>query len=63
MSSSILLQREVIENDYLKFQWTEYYQWKSGVDYYELQKKNNYGEWEIIQKLDSTSNSIVIDRP
>ncbi len=63
MSSSILLQKKEIENDYLQFNWTEYYQWKNGVDYYELQKQNINGEWETIQRLDSTVVTTTIERP
>jgi PKD repeat protein len=63
MSSSILLKVEDLGDDHVKFTWSEYYKWKTGVDYYELQRKNEFGVWETIRTIDGDNNSIIIDHP
>lgn len=63
MSSSILLKKEEVVGDQLMFNWTEYYKWKEGVDYYELQRLNEFGEWETIETVDSTKHSVVTKHP
>jgi PKD repeat protein len=63
MSSSILLEKEAIDDDYLKLKWTKYYQWEDGVEYYLIQKQNKFGQWETIKTIDGDSNSTLIERP
>lgn len=63
MSSSILLEKEIINETHILFNWTQYYQWLEGVDYYELQRKNEFGEWEILKTMDGKEKSVMIERP
>ncbi len=63
MSSSILLEQEKINDEYLNFKWTKYYQWLEGVDYYELQKRTAGGEWETIKVMEADENGTTIAAP
>jgi len=63
MSSSILLEKEEINGEHIKFTWSEYFQWQYGVDYYELQNRNKDGIWETIQTIDSSSHYVIIEKP
>ena len=59
--TSILLQAELIEEKPNLF-WTPYEDWEQGVEYYLVEKLNDLGKWEIIQKVDKKVNSIIDDR-
>lgn len=50
-SSSILLKAELIDGS-TQLSWTKYEGWDMGVEYYIIEKMNERGEWEIIQKVD-----------
>ena len=63
MSSSILLNKEEINGDKIKFSWSEYYQWDHGVDYYELQMRGKDGDWTTIKTVNSPIHSVIIDKP
>ena len=62
-SSSILLKLEDLGNGQIQFDWNQYYKWETGVDYYELQRLNDQGVWETVEKVDSTTNTITIQQP
>lgn len=63
MSSSILLEKNEVDGDYLQFNWTDYYKWDAGVEYYELQIKNKQGDWIILKKINPDVNTIMIEKP
>lgn len=63
MSSSILLQKEEINGDKIKFSWNEYHQWNHGVDYYELQMREKDGDWTTIKTVNSSTHSAIIEKP
>lgn len=50
--SSILLKGELTDDNTFHLIWSAYEGWDLGVDYYILEKQNEYGEWEMIKKLD-----------
>lgn len=52
IGSSILLQAEAKDKG-VKLNWTEYKEWDTQVDYYIIQKKNEYGEWEDVEQVGS----------
>ena len=41
--------------------WTSYKEWKEGVNRYEIQKLNEYGQWEIFKVVNHDVNQILID--
>lgn len=61
ISSSVLLGYDK-PNDYQTvLKWTSYKEWKEGVNRYEIQKLNKYGEWEIFKVVNHDVNQILID--
>ena len=58
--SSILVKANVI-NGQSVLQWTSYDNWDTDVDYYLIERKNEYGEWEPAEKVDGTTTVIKLD--
>ncbi|HNP16824.1 MAG TPA: PKD domain-containing protein [Fulvivirga sp.] len=58
--SSINLQKQA--DQYInKLYWTPYSGWKGGTSKYLLQRLNEYGQWEVVQIIDSTQVEHIID--
>ena len=49
-SSSVLLKAGLADGS-VNLSWTAYEGWDKGVDYYSIEKMNDSGEWETIQKV------------
>jgi PKD repeat protein len=60
-ASSILLRSEKIDDEKFLLEWTPYEQWKEGVEGYEIQKKNEFGEWETIKIVPRDANESIIE--
>ncbi len=58
--SSINLQKQTDQYKNKLF-WTPYSGWESGTSKYLLQRLNEYGQWEVVQIIDSTQVEHIID--
>tara|TARA_B100001287_G_scaffold125390_2_gene105686 strand:+ start:17727 stop:23681 length:5955 start_codon:yes stop_codon:yes gene_type:complete len=61
IGSSILLRFEKPEDSKTRLFWNDYIYWEDGIDRYELQKINVNNQWEIIETIGNSTNSIIID--
>ncbi len=62
VSSSILLEKQGNYDDKVVLKWSEYQKWKEGVDYYEVQKKDENGNWVTIITVDGTEQQAIIEK-
>lgn len=58
--SSILLQKTQ-DGFEVELKWNDYDQWEKGVKEYQIQRLNEYGEWEIIKRVSPDENSVKLD--
>lgn len=61
ISSSILLDNTEVTNGTTRLIWTDYKEWDTGVDYYEIQVLNQFGEWETVTTTESTDVQVVVE--
>ncbi len=59
-SSSILLKSDW-QDERTKLWWTPYLNWDTGVDYYIIEKENNYGQWLPLKTIDGNEINTVVD--
>ena len=58
--SSILLKAQLDdEGGAVELNWTKYENWNTDVDYYLIERKNENGKWEIIQKTDKNTLKMI----
>ena len=51
-TSTILLKGEMNEARQVHLEWTPYNGWDQGVEYYIIEKKDAYGQWQLIRQVD-----------
>ena len=51
-TSTILLKGEMSEERTVDLKWTPYQGWESGVEYYIIEKKDDFGSWQLLKKVD-----------
>lgn len=61
ISSSVLLGYDKPNDFQTILKWTSYKEWKEGVNRYEIQKLNEYGQWEVFKVVNHDVNQILID--
>ena len=61
ISSSVLLGYEKPNEFQTLLRWTSYENWINGVNRYEIQKLNEFGDWEIIKVVNHDVNQSIID--
>ena len=61
ISSSVLLGYEKPNEFQTILRWTSYEKWKEGVNRYEVQKLNEYGQWDVIKILNHDINNTIVD--
>ena len=61
ISSSVLLGYEKPNEFQTILRWTSYENWKKGVNRYEIQQLNEFGQWEKIKIVNHDVNQIIID--
>ena len=61
ISSSVLLGYDKPNDFQTILKWTSYQEWKEGVNRYEIQKLNEYGQWEVFKVVNHDVNQILID--
>ncbi len=61
ISSSVLLGYDKPNDFQTILKWTSYQKWKEGVNRYEIQKLNEYGQWEVFKVVNHDVNQILID--
>ena len=61
ISSSVLLGYEKPNEFQTILRWTSYEKWKEGVNRYEVQKLNEYGQWDVIKILNHEINNTIVD--
>ncbi|MEP7263012.1 MAG: PKD domain-containing protein [Bacteroidota bacterium] len=54
--SSILLKGIYDQNGKTRLRWTSYSNWSTNVDYYILEKMNDFGVWEQLKTTNGTTN-------
>ena len=61
ISSSVLLGYEKPNEFQTILRWTSYEKWKEGVNRYEVQKLNEYGQWDVIKIVNHNVNNTLLD--
>ena len=61
ISSSVLLGYEKPNEFQTILRWTSYEKWKEGVNRYEVQKLNEYGQWDVIKIVNPNVNNTLLD--
>jgi hypothetical protein len=54
LTSSILLDGKMGEGREIMLQWSPYFGWKQGVEYFLIEKMDQYGTWKIIDTVDGS---------
>ena len=61
ISSSVLLGYEKPNEFQTILRWSSYENWSKGVNRYEIQKLNEYGQWEVLKVVNPDVNNTLID--
>ena len=61
ISSSVLLGYDKPNEFQTQLRWNSYEKWKEGVNRYEVQKLNEFGNWEVIKIVNHNINKTIID--
>lgn len=61
ISSSVLLGYDKPNEFQTHLKWTSYEKWKNGVNRYEIQKLNEFGQWEVIKVVNHNVENTIID--
>ncbi|MBG16485.1 MAG: hypothetical protein CL853_09055 [Crocinitomicaceae bacterium] len=61
ISSSVLLGYEKPNEFQTVLRWSSYENWDKGVNRYEIQKLNEYGQWEVLKVVNPDINNTLID--
>lgn len=59
--SSILLRSTQIDDHSGKINWTNYEKWEEGIKHYEVQRLNEFNQWETFQLLPPTARELFIN--
>ncbi|MEX0966854.1 MAG: PKD domain-containing protein [Bacteroidia bacterium] len=57
--SSILLSAENTEDHNVLLKWSDYHHWKNGVEYFIIEKMDEYGTWQYLEKVKGNENSFI----
>ena len=61
MISLVLLGYEKPNEFQTVLRWSSYENWDKGVNRYEIQKLNEYGQWEVLKVVNPDINNTLID--
>jgi hypothetical protein len=61
VGSSILLKSTQIDDQRGKINWSEYEKWEDGVKSYEIQRLNEFNQWETIQIVPADFRQLMIN--